>query len=31
MLRYKKNKYILEKLEAEPVGDKPRRYKSNWL
>jgi len=28
---YKKNKQILEELKAEPAGDKPRRYKSNWL
>jgi len=27
----KRNKEILEKLKLEPVGEKLRRYKSNWL
>jgi hypothetical protein len=28
---YKRNEEILEVLEAEPVDEKQRRCKSNWL
>jgi hypothetical protein len=28
---YKRSEYILEELEIEPVDEKVRRHKSNWL